>query len=93
MVVDRKQHRAEVTGYVEPKDVLRRLRAAGKRAEIWPYVEVHLATHPCAPGAYDRKAPPGHVRKVDVIPGPTYMHGLAITETFSDDNPNSCSIM
>ncbi|KAE8693473.1 Detected protein of unknown function [Hibiscus syriacus] len=36
----------------------------GKKVEFWPYVSYDVAPHPYAPGAYDKKAPPGYVRNV-----------------------------
>ncbi|XP_078444794.1 heavy metal transport/detoxification superfamily protein [Wolffia australiana] len=92
VAVDTKQQRAEVTGYVDAKDVLRRLRAVDKRGEIWPFVS---CPHPAS--VYDGKAPPGQVRHVDTAavapPGPMAVHGQAISQAFSDENPNACAIM
>ncbi|GFY80413.1 heavy metal transport/detoxification superfamily protein [Actinidia rufa] len=99
--VDRKQHKLTVTGYVDPKKVLERVRhRTGKRAEMWPYVPYDVVAHPYAPGVYDRKAPPGHVRNTEMLSDPQ-ASGLARASStevkyitaFSDDNPNACSIM
>lgn len=65
VVVDRKESHVAVTGYVEAKKVLKRIRRTGKRPELWPYVEHNLTYHPYAPGVYDKKAPSGFVRNVD----------------------------
>lgn len=92
MEVDQKQSHVKVTGYVDPKKVLRRVRRTGKkRAEFWPYVEEKLTYYPYAPGAYDKKAPSGYVRNVaQAYPSPT---AEKYTTYFSDENVNSCSIM
>lgn len=105
MEIDRKQSKVTVQGYVEPHKVVKRVQATGKKAaEIWPYVPYSLVAHPYAAPAYDRKAPPGYVRRVDaVMPvsstygGPTAAAGPPQEERlatmFSDDNPNACSVM
>ncbi|XP_021907959.1 heavy metal-associated isoprenylated plant protein 26 isoform X2 [Carica papaya] len=63
--VEPKQHKLSVTGYVDPAKVLQRVRhRTGKKAELWPYVPYDVVGHPYAPGAYDKKAPPGYVRNV-----------------------------
>uniref|UniRef100_A0ACD5XBK7 Uncharacterized protein n=1 Tax=Avena sativa TaxID=4498 RepID=A0ACD5XBK7_AVESA len=98
-----RQSKVTVSGYVDdPSRLMRRLaRRTGKRVEPWPYVvtydAVALAAHPYAPGAYDRKAPPGHVRNV-VVPESDLARAssteLSYTSAFSDDNPNAaCTIM
>ncbi|MBA0551196.1 hypothetical protein Golob_022091 [Gossypium lobatum] len=65
-----------------------------KKVELWPYVPYTLVANPYVAQAYDKKAPPNHVRKVPAT--------ATVTETtiddrytnlFSDDNPNACSIM
>ncbi|KAK9270081.1 hypothetical protein L1049_025655 [Liquidambar formosana] len=93
--VDLKQQKATVTGYVEPKKVLERVRTTKKMADFWPYVPYTMVAHPYIAQAYDKKAPAGHVKYVD-------MSTATITESimddqyttmFSDDNPNACSIM
>ncbi|KAK6118392.1 hypothetical protein DH2020_047809 [Rehmannia glutinosa] len=95
--INRKQQKVTVTGYVEPSKVLKKAKATGKKAEIWPYVPYNLVAQPYAPAAYDKKAPPGFVRKID---NPQTNNGAVtrfdepyITTIFSDDNPNACSIM
>ncbi|KAL5999103.1 Heavy metal-associated isoprenylated plant protein 27 [Asimina triloba] len=94
--VDRKRNKLTVTGYVEPKEVLKRVRRkTGKKAEFWPYVPHSVVPHPYAPGAYDKKAPAGYVRDVD--PNNALARASPTEEklasAFSDDNPNSCAVM
>ncbi|KAJ1289449.1 hypothetical protein BS78_02G165000 [Paspalum vaginatum] len=99
--INRKQYRVTVQGYVEPHKVVKRVQATGKKAEIWPYVPYSLVAHPYAAPAYDKKAPPGYVRRVDaVMPVSSYGGPTAagpqeerLVTMFSDDNPNACSIM
>jgi len=100
--VDPKQNKVTVSGEVEAPEVVKRLRRrAGKKAEPWPYVPYEVVPHPYAPGAYDKKAPPGYVRRVDaVMPVSSYGGPTAagpqeerLVTMFSDDNPNACSIM
>ncbi|KAL7255638.1 hypothetical protein ACSBR1_009716 [Camellia fascicularis] len=98
--VDRKQHKLTVVGYVNPKKVLHRVRhRTGKKAEMWPYVPYDMVAHPYAPGVYDRKAPPGYVRNVELQdPQRSNLARASSAEVkyitaFSDDNPNACSVM
>lgn len=97
MEINRKQQKVTVTGYVEANKVLKKAKSTGKKAEIWPYVPYNLVAQPYSAQSYDKKAPPGFVRKVE---NPTTTTGTVarfedpyITEMFSDDNPNACSIM
>ncbi|KAK7358939.1 hypothetical protein VNO77_00880 [Canavalia gladiata] len=93
--INRKQQKVTVTGYVEPNKVLKKAKSTGKKAEIWPYVPYNLVAHPYAAPAYDKKAPPGYVRRVDLAANTatvTRYEDPYIT-MFSDDNPNACSIM
>ncbi|KAF2299634.1 hypothetical protein GH714_002089 [Hevea brasiliensis] len=92
--VDLKQQKVTVTGYVEPKKVLKAAQSTKKKVEPWPYVPYSLVANPYVSQAYDKKAPPNHVRAVPVT--------ATITETtvddhytnmFSDENPNACFIM
>lgn len=84
---------------MEPNKVLKRVRRkTGKKAELWPFVPYNVVAHPYAPGAYDKKAPPGYVRNVADNPGASSLVRASSTEerfstAFSDDNPNSCTIM
>ncbi|URE46422.1 heavy metal-associated domain containing protein [Musa troglodytarum] len=93
--VNRKQNKVTVTGYVDQHKVLKKVRSTGKRVEIWPYVPYNLVTHPHGSQTYDKKAPPGYVRNVEVVAvssQPLRQDDL-LTDLFSDDNPNACSIM
>ncbi|GJM96505.1 hypothetical protein PR202_ga13345 [Eleusine coracana subsp. coracana] len=67
--VSAKQHKVTVTGYVDAAKLMRRVAyKTGKRVEPWPYVPYDTVAHPYAPGAYDKKAPPGYVRNVVADP-------------------------
>ncbi|CAN8328649.1 unnamed protein product [Cochlearia groenlandica] len=99
--INKKQQKVTVSGYAEASKVLKKAKASGKKAEIWPYVPYNLVAHPYIAQAYDKKAPPGYVRKVEppqvnntgnntmVV----YYDDPSYTSMFSDDNPNACSIM
>ncbi|XP_021284826.1 heavy metal-associated isoprenylated plant protein 24 [Herrania umbratica] len=92
--VDLKQQKATVTGYVEAKKVLAAAQSTKKKVELWPYVPYTLVANPYVAQAYDKKAPPNHVRAVPVtanIAETTMDDGY--TNMFSDENPNACSIM
>lgn len=97
--IEPKQHKLTVTGYVDPKKVLARVKhRTGKRAEFWPYVPYDVVAHPYAPGVYDRKAPAGYVRNDYNDPRVNQLARMSSTEVryttaFSDDNTNACSIM
>lgn len=95
MEINRKQQKVTVTGYVEASKVLKKAKSTGKKAEIWPYVPYNLVAQPYNPQAYDKKAPPGYVRKVDNPPnnGIVAKYEDPYIAMFSDDNPNACSIM
>ena len=83
-----------MTGYVDPKKVLNRIKSTGKRAEFWPYVPYNLVAYPYVSGAYDKKAPSGYVKNVDqALPSDPNAADEKFTSMFSDDNPNACSIM
>ncbi|XP_010916340.1 heavy metal-associated isoprenylated plant protein 21 [Elaeis guineensis] len=91
--VNRKQSRVTVTGHVEPKKVLNKVKSTGKRVEFWPYVPYNLVYYPYAAQAYDKRAPSGYVRNVvqaEPSPGAPEEQFISL---FSDDNPNACSIM
>ncbi|KAF3431696.1 hypothetical protein FNV43_RR26949 [Rhamnella rubrinervis] len=91
--VNRKQSKVSVTGYVEPKKVLKRVQRTGKKAEFWPYVPYNLVAYPYAAQAYDKKAPSGYVRNVvQALPSPN-APDEKFTTLFSDENTNSCSVM
>ncbi|OVA03322.1 Heavy metal-associated domain [Macleaya cordata] len=92
--INRKQQKVTVTGYVEANKVLKKAQSTGKKAEIWPYVPYNLVVHPYTAQAYDKKAPPGYVRNVENTATTTMnKQEDQYTTMFSDDNPNSCSIM
>lgn len=93
VVVNRKQSRVTVTGYVEPNKVLNKVKSTGKRAEFWPYVPYNLVAYPYVAQAYDKKAPSGYVKNaVQAQPDPN-APDEKLTSLFSDENPNACSIM
>ncbi|KAK1439440.1 hypothetical protein QVD17_05258 [Tagetes erecta] len=96
--IDRKQQKVTVSGYVEAKKVLKKAKSTGKKVEIWPYVPYTLVAQPYAAQVYDKKAPPGYVRKLETIPASsdvTVIEDPSTTYTtlFSDDNPNACLVM
>ncbi|GER48079.1 heavy metal transport/detoxification superfamily protein [Striga asiatica] len=91
--VNRKQHRVTVSGFVDPKKVLKRVKSTGKRAELWPYIAYNLVQHPYVAQAYDKKAPSGFVRNVAQAVTAPNSEEERITYLFSDDNTNACSIM
>ncbi|XP_050228706.1 heavy metal-associated isoprenylated plant protein 27 [Mercurialis annua] len=97
--IDPKQSKLTVTGYVDPNKVLRRVRyRTGKRADLWPYIPYDVVPHPYAPGAYDKRAPPGYVRNAlddpQVAPlARATSFEVKTTTAFSDDNPNACVVM
>lgn len=97
MEINRKQQKVTVTGYVEANKVLKKAKSTGKKSEIWPYVPYNLVAQPYAAAAYDKKAPPGYVRRVDQNNSTTgtvaRYEDPAYINMFSDDNPNACSIM
>ncbi|XP_031250470.1 heavy metal-associated isoprenylated plant protein 27-like [Pistacia vera] len=97
--VEPKQSKLTVIGYVEPDKVLERVRhRTGKKAEFWPYVPYDVVPHPYAPGAYDKKAPPGYVRNVLEDPEASALarassFEVKYTTAFSDENPTACVVM
>ncbi|CAL9106928.1 heavy metal-associated isoprenylated plant protein 23-like [Musa acuminata AAA Group] len=93
--INRKQYKVTVTGYVEPHKVIKRVQSTGKKAELWPYVPYSLVAHPYVAPTYDKKAPPGYVRNMEVIAVSSQVVRPEdqLTSLFSDDNPNACSIM
>lgn len=95
MEINRKQQKVTVTGYVEPNKVLKKAKSTGKKAEIWPYVPYNLVAQPYAAPSYDKKAPPGHVRRLEntATTGNVARYEDPYINMFSDDNPNACSIM
>ncbi|KAL2498778.1 Heavy metal transport/detoxification superfamily protein [Abeliophyllum distichum] len=91
--INRKQQKVTITGYVEQSKVLKKAKSTGKKAEIWPYVPYNLVAQPYAIQAYDKKAPPGFVRKVDNPTTTLTRYEDPYVTMFSDDNPNACSVM
>ncbi|XP_028053046.1 heavy metal-associated isoprenylated plant protein 23-like, partial [Camellia sinensis] len=92
--INRKQQKVTVNGYVEANKVLKKAKSTGKRAEIWPYIPYNLVTQPYAAQTYDKKAPPGYVRRVENPTSATVTrYEDPYISMFSDDNPNACSIM
>lgn len=93
--INRKQQKVTVTGYVEPNKVLKKAKSTGKKAEIWPYVPYNLVAQPYAASAYDKRAPPGYVRRVENTAATATMtkYEDPYITMFSDDNPNACSVM
>lgn len=88
-----------VTGHVEASKVLKKAKSTGKRAEMWPYVPYNLVSLSYAAPAYDKSAPPGYVRNVE-LSSSSSSFGSFVTRYedpyvtfFSDDNPNACSLM
>ncbi|CAO2188676.1 unnamed protein product [Urochloa humidicola] len=89
--INRKQQKVTVKGFVEPQRVLRRAQSTKKRVELWPYVPY---TNPyVAPPVYDKRAPAGHVRRVDALIAPAAGREEDLSTIFSDDNTNGCSVM
>uniref|UniRef100_A0A5B6YMB9 Putative heavy metal-associated isoprenylated plant protein 26 n=1 Tax=Davidia involucrata TaxID=16924 RepID=A0A5B6YMB9_DAVIN len=92
--INRKQQKVSVSGYVDANKVLKKAKSTGKKAEIWPYVPYNLVAQPYTAQAYDKKAPPGYVRKVEnPTSGTVTRYEDPYITMFSDDNPNACSIM
>ncbi|CAA3002073.1 heavy metal-associated isoprenylated plant protein 24-like [Olea europaea var. sylvestris] len=92
--IDLKNQKASVTGFVDPKKVLKKAKATGKKSEPWPYVPYTMIAHPYVAGVYDKKAPPNYVRGTN-DPAVATLNPVEeqYTLMFSDDNPNACSIM
>lgn len=94
MEVDLKQQKATVTGFVDAKKVLAAAKTTKKKLELWPYVPYNVEANPYVAQAYDKKAPPNHVR---LVPATATITQTTLddryTTMFSDDNPNACSIM
>lgn len=98
MDVDVKQGKVTVTGYVDRKKVLKTVRGTGKSAELVmpasvagtynPYIkesEKFAKTYNYKKHGYN--VIQGYQNPATIIP----RDGAAVM--FSDDNPNSCSIM
>ncbi|KEH40541.1 putative heavy metal-associated domain, HMA [Medicago truncatula] len=91
--VNRKQSKVTVSGNVDRNRVLKKIQNTGKRAEFWPYIPYNLVAYPYISQAYDKKAPSGYVKNsIQALSSPNAMDEK-LTNMFSDENPNACSIM
>jgi len=92
--INRKIHKVTVTGYAEPNKVMKKVKGTGKRAELWPYVPYNSVTQRFSTQSYDKKAPSGFVRKgsSNAISDSSRQDD-PFTTMFSDEDPNSCTIM
>ncbi|BAF23676.1 heavy metal-associated isoprenylated plant protein 23 [Oryza sativa Japonica Group] len=90
--INRKQQKVTVQGMVDTQRVLRRAQSTGKRTELWPYVP-YTNPYVAPPAAYDKKAPNGHIRRVDAVLPVTPSQEERLATLFSDDNPNACAVM
>ena len=94
MEVNRKMHKVTVSGYVDPKKVLKIVQSTGKKkAELWPYVPYTMVAYPYAAGAYDKRAPAGFVRKSEQAQAQPGGTDDKLMSLFSDENPNACIVM
>lgn len=95
MEINRKQSRVTVNGYVDPNEVLKKVKNTGKRAEFWPYIPHNAVHYSYTSQAYDKKAPPGFVKNVTAqsLPSTANAAEERIANFFSEDNPNACSVM
>ncbi|WOL03988.1 heavy metal-associated isoprenylated plant protein 20-like [Canna indica] len=91
--VNRKISRVTVTGHIEAKEVMKKIKGVGKKAEPWPYVPYNLVAYPYVAGAYDKKAPSGFVRSAPQAAGNPSAPETMLMSLFSEENPNACSIM
>lgn len=98
VLIEPKQHKLTVVGYVEPHKVLSRVaHRTGKKVEFWPYVPYDVVQHPYAQGVYDKKAPAGYVRysedpRVNQLARASSTE-VRYTTAFSDENPAACVVM
>jgi hypothetical protein len=91
--VNRKINKVTVTGYVEPRKVLARVKSTGKAAEMWPYVPYTVPTYPYVGGTYDKKAPANMVRSTPQAMGDPAAPEVQYMSMFSDENVNACTVM
>jgi hypothetical protein len=97
--INRKQQKVTVVGYAEASKVLKKAQSTGKKAEIWPYVPYNMVSQPYVAGTYDKRAPPGYVRSAEPGYAPSCtQQGSSrqdeqLANMFSDEDPNSCSVM
>jgi hypothetical protein len=93
VAVNPKMSKVTVTGYVEPRKVLEKVKSTGKAAEMWPYVPYSLTTYPYVGGAYDKKAPAGFVRSAPLAMADPGAQEVRYMNMFNDEDVNACSIM
>uniref|UniRef100_A0A0A9HD74 HMA domain-containing protein n=1 Tax=Arundo donax TaxID=35708 RepID=A0A0A9HD74_ARUDO len=93
--VNRLQQKVTVTGEVDPHAVLRRAQSTGKKAEPWPQnppaAVAFYGIGAVQLQAHDSRWVPAAAsfpRSLEAAIGAEH-----ITNLFSDDNPNACSIM
>ncbi|CAN6239416.1 unnamed protein product [Urochloa humidicola] len=106
--VNRLQQKVTVTGEVDPLAVLRRAQSTGKKAEPWPQNPAGGYYYaPAAVALYDGRwaaqlqahdggrwsNPAGYYHPAARSVETTAIGAEQITNLFSDDNPNACSIM
>jgi len=91
--IDRKQQKVTVSGYVEENKVLKKAKSTGKRVELWPYVRYNALAHPFSAQMYDKRAPSGYVKKENFNNISTMKREDDYFTMFSEENPNSCTIM
>ncbi|GJN22301.1 hypothetical protein PR202_gb09856 [Eleusine coracana subsp. coracana] len=101
--VNRLLQKVTVTGEVDPPAVLRRAQSTGKKAEPWPQNPVVYAPAAAVAlyglGAAQLQAHDGRWAPASSYPNPTRnveatgIGAEQITNMFSDDNPNACSVM
>jgi hypothetical protein len=92
--VNRLLQRVAVTGEVDPHEVLRRVvQSTGKKAEPWsPNPVVYAPAAVAQLQAHDGRWAPaaaGYTRSVEAAG----IGAEQITNMFSEDNPNACSVM
>ncbi|XP_062217572.1 heavy metal-associated isoprenylated plant protein 23-like [Phragmites australis] len=99
--VNRLQQKVTITGEVDPHAVLRRAQSTGKKAEPWPQnppaavalygigvAQLQAHDNRWAPAPAPASACYYYPRSVEAGIG-----AEQITNLFSDDNPNACSVM
>ncbi|KAJ1281079.1 hypothetical protein BS78_04G280700 [Paspalum vaginatum] len=104
--VHRLQQKVTVTGEVDPVALLRRVQSTGKRAEPWPqnpaayYAPAAVALYGLGAGAAQLQAhdgrwanPAGYYHYPATRGVEAAFAAEQITNLFSDDNPNACSVM
>ncbi|KAM0927122.1 hypothetical protein ACQ4PT_003218 [Festuca glaucescens] len=97
--VNRRQQRVTVTGSVDPHKVLRRARATDKKAELWPQQNPCYNNGAAVIANYGAiGAAQGHERWAPPVVYPRHPEAMGagaehITDLFSDDNPNACTVM